>query len=96
MCAYISFLERCLYLVPSDQHDIFYADAFAGYGKGIFIIRQFTDSVPVGIVDHMGVAVAGDTAPMMPACKWNADAVAAIAASLRPLRADRTFMCVGF
>ena len=42
----------------------------------------------------MGVAVTGNMSSMMPACKWNADTIASIFASLRPLRTDWTFMCV--
>ena len=95
MCTDITSLKRFHDIFASDQQDVMHARPPSGYVKRSLVIRQFSDPVPVGIIDDMSIAVTRDMPSVMPACKRNTDAVAAVTLSLAPSGAYGASVCVG-
>ena len=88
MRTYIPSLKQIHDIFTPDEHDIPYPGALTGYIKSSVVIRQFSYPVPVGIIDNVSIAAAWNMSSVMPACKRNTYAVAAIALSLLPSGAD--------
>ena len=72
-----------------------YSYALAGYFKSSIMIK-FSYPVPVGVIDHMSIAVTRDMSSMVPACKRNTYAITAIALSLLPVGTYRAPVCVWY